>query len=74
MGSPFLPHPLGALLPAKNYRDAPWGRPRMCQHHLGWVESLLLLGLGIRKLTIATYLTLILNLAFTNENKSDRVL
>lgn len=40
---------------------------------MGWVESLNL-GVSIRKLTIATYLSLILNLVFTNKNKDDTVI
>lgn len=35
---------------------------------------MLILGVGIRKLTVATYLSFILNLAFINKNKGDIVI
>ena len=35
----------------------------MCQHRLGWWGSCFILAFGIRKLTTATYVTLMLNLA-----------
>ena len=35
----------------------------MCQRHLGWWETCFILVVGIRKLTTATYVTLVLNLA-----------
>lgn len=47
--------------------------PRICQHLLGQVASLIL-GIGIGKLTIAAHLSLTLNLVLINKNKGDIVI
>lgn len=67
----FLPPPLGTLLQRKKYRDALRGQ---VVHPLRWSENLWILGVSIRKLTLAMHLGLTSKLAFTNKNKGDTVI